>query len=112
MRIIARPRPVSFLRWGRAESLMPKCRLRCVFGGGVYPGWRIGRKMSLMSWMRRLIFGSSPKISREQALETVVRVCREREWPLVQPRFLEKPDHWMVWIDRDSKSSPWILIDG
>jgi hypothetical protein len=65
----------------------------------------------MLSLIRKLLHVPSPVVTKDQVLLISERFCRDHSWDLVNPRVIEGLRTWLVWINRDSTSSPWLRID-
>lgn len=65
----------------------------------------------MLRLIRTVLFLPGPRISREQALRLAHCYAAEQGRLTGSPRVIEQLKSWMIWFDRDSKSSPWVQID-
>jgi hypothetical protein len=67
--------------------------------------------MNLKTLLRKLLGIPQPLISSERALQIAQEECNIHGIPIGDALVIEQLKNWLVWIDRNQKGSPMILVD-
>jgi hypothetical protein len=65
----------------------------------------------LKSLFRRLLGIPKPQFSADEALRLVQTECSNRGIPIGEPLVIEQLKTWQIWIDRNRKGSPMVIVD-
>lgn len=65
-----------------------------------------------MLWLlRSILFIPQPKVLRDEAIRIASNVAAQNKWTCSSPKAIEELKTWFVWLNSNTKGSPFVVID-